>query len=308
MNEMDATDLFIIEALRDNSRMPYRELADKLDISVNAVHNRIQNLFAGGTLTAMFARLGFAVERPIITTVFGHSSTSDLRETIRELGRDPCTNQVAVATGNFIYHQRYLHNLSELDDIIELAREQAMIESPELVFRSVPTPVESSIVQISDLEWRLIYALFEDSRRPVADLAGELGVTPKTVRRHLRKMEAEGSILYTIQWLPTSSHDIFCFVHATLDKRVDRRQVALHLKEAYGANLREVTPLDSAPQFLFLSFWAKTMKELKALITRVEREPTIVSFFINIYFDTYYFDTWREDLVRSRALKSVHDR
>ena len=41
---MDKTDIILTQLLLRNSRLPYRELAEKLDLSVNAVHKRIREL------------------------------------------------------------------------------------------------------------------------------------------------------------------------------------------------------------------------------------------------------------------------
>jgi DNA-binding Lrp family transcriptional regulator len=42
---MDATDLVLSKLLLSNSRLSYRELADRLGFSVNTVHQRVQALF-----------------------------------------------------------------------------------------------------------------------------------------------------------------------------------------------------------------------------------------------------------------------
>ena len=44
---MDATDIRLSQMLMKNSRVPYREMAGKLGISLQAVHRRIQVLIDG---------------------------------------------------------------------------------------------------------------------------------------------------------------------------------------------------------------------------------------------------------------------
>ena len=41
---MDETDLFIIKKLFENSRIPYRDLAQISNMSVSAIHKRINKL------------------------------------------------------------------------------------------------------------------------------------------------------------------------------------------------------------------------------------------------------------------------
>jgi DNA-binding Lrp family transcriptional regulator len=302
---MDTIDMVIVEELEANSRRSYREIADKLDMSVNSVHKRVQNMIEIGTLQSTIARLGWVIEPPVIATTFGHSEAPDLVATIQELGTDEHTNHVVVATGNNIYLQWYLKDLGELDYFLEVAREKANIRSPQVVFRTVAHPAENEDVKLSGLDWRLIDSLLDDSRRPVVELADELGVSTKTVRRRLSRMESEGSIRYTARFVASFSHDIYSFFHASLRRDLDRRDVVTHLLEKYQNRIVDAMSVDSDPHLVFLSGWTKTMKELKDLKTELEGEPFFESMFINIYFDTHYFDTWREDLVRSRAEEAV---
>ena len=55
---MDRTDITLCKLLLANSRIPIRELADKLGLSVAAVHGRIQGLRDAGIIKAFTARIG----------------------------------------------------------------------------------------------------------------------------------------------------------------------------------------------------------------------------------------------------------
>lgn len=48
------------------------------------------------------------------------------------------------------------------------------------------------------LDWRVMAAFAEDARRPVAEVAAELGVTPRTVRNRLDRLARDGAVA----WLP----------------------------------------------------------------------------------------------------------
>jgi DNA-binding Lrp family transcriptional regulator len=47
---VDKTDIILCQLLMANSRLSYRELAGKLDLSVTAIHNRIQSLIDLGII------------------------------------------------------------------------------------------------------------------------------------------------------------------------------------------------------------------------------------------------------------------
>jgi DNA-binding Lrp family transcriptional regulator len=55
---MDNTDIILLELLLSNSRMSYGKMAEKLGLSVNAVHKRIQALIETGVIHKFTAKLG----------------------------------------------------------------------------------------------------------------------------------------------------------------------------------------------------------------------------------------------------------
>ncbi len=302
---MDEIDLKLTALLETNARLSYRELAEISGLSINAVHKRIQYLIDVGNIQGFIATLGPAVERHIRATAFGKTDSKDIERTIVEAGLDEHTSQVAVATNDFLYPQWYLRNISELDDFIVFVKETTQIASPEVVFRSIPPPSGYEDVKLSGLDYRIINALMEDARRPEKDVAEELGISPKTVHRHLSRMQREGSIYLYASLRTTSTPDIFSFVHVSLKKNVDRRDAMAHLMERYQPNILSVTPVDSLPDWVLATVWTQTMDGLKGVRVRLEQEDVIETLSVNIFYDFHRFDTWREELVRKRAAEAA---
>ena len=302
---MDRTDMLLAEALEENSRISYAELARKANLSVNSVHKRIQSLIDLGCIQSFYTILGPAVERYIIATAFGPTTSKDLCRTIDEIGRDEHTSQVVVATNDFIYPQWYLHDISELDDFIAFAKDTAKIESPQVVFRTVPPPVGHEDVRLSGLDYRIVNAFLEDSRRPVNEVARELGVSPKTVNRRLGRMQRKGAIVHTVFFIPSATPDIFSFFHMRLGRDVNRRDFSAYLLEKYSDHLQYVQAVDNLPDLLVGHVWTKTMKDLKKVRDECAREEGLDDLFVNVYYDSRRFETWREDLVRKRAAQAA---
>jgi Lrp/AsnC family leucine-responsive transcriptional regulator len=70
---MDETDVALSLLLLQNSRLSYRELADKLNLSVNAVHRRIQALMKAGIIRAFTAKVSSHILNMVTIHVFGKS-------------------------------------------------------------------------------------------------------------------------------------------------------------------------------------------------------------------------------------------
>jgi len=70
---MDKIDVILCQLLLANSRLSYRELAEKLDLSVTAVHNRIQSLIDIGIVRKFTAGLIIFAQNAIHVFIFGSS-------------------------------------------------------------------------------------------------------------------------------------------------------------------------------------------------------------------------------------------
>jgi len=302
---MDEKDLIITNALGENPRVSYREMAELSGLSINSVHKRVQYLIDVGNIMGFYAALGPSAERYVVASAFGVTSTKDLEATIAEAGRDEHTSQIVVATNDFIYPQWHMRDLSELDDFIAFAREVTQIGSPQVVFRTPLPPTGYDRVKLSGLDYRIIGSLMKDARKPEKMVAEELGVSPKTVHRHLERMQKEGSIILSTVYRTTGTPDIFSFFHMSLKKNVDRRETSAYLLETYKPQMLDVQTIESEPYLFISNIWTQTMMELKEIRMKVEKEECIESLTVNVFYDYHRFDTWRDDLVRDRAAQAV---
>ena len=302
---MDEKDFILTEKLDENPRISYRELADLSGLSINSVHKRVQFLIDVGNIAGFHATLGPSAERYVIASALGQTSSNDLEATIAEAGRDEHTSQVVVATNDFIYPQWHMRDISELDDFMAFAREVTLIESPQVVFRTPRPPPGYDMVKLSGLDYRIIGSLMNDARKPEKQVAEELGVSPKTVHRHLERMQREGSIFLWTHFRSNRTPDIFSFFHMTIKRSVDRREASAHLLEAYKPQMLDIQTIESEPYLFISNVWTKTMMELKEIRTKVEKDDCIESLSINIFYDFHRFETWRDDLVRKRAAQAA---
>ncbi len=93
---MDATDIRLSQMLMKNSRVPYRELASKLGISLQAVHRRIQVLKEMGVIRDFVTVPSREALNAIVVFVFGKSNSPSMEE-IDEVARDVADRVLANA-------------------------------------------------------------------------------------------------------------------------------------------------------------------------------------------------------------------
>ncbi|MGA1873820.1 MAG: Lrp/AsnC family transcriptional regulator, partial [Thermoplasmatota archaeon] len=84
---MDETDLRLLSILNHNSRIPIRELADAIGISVQATHRRVQTLVDTRVIERFTADLSLKFLKAIPIGVYGKCKVKDITVAIKGLGK-----------------------------------------------------------------------------------------------------------------------------------------------------------------------------------------------------------------------------
>ena len=162
------------------------------------------------------------------------------------------------------------------------------------------TPAPHAAV-LQPLDYRIIHALRKNSRRRVADVAEELGVSAKTVQRRLSRMIGGGLIELSLEWYPDASNDIITLFHLRLKPSADGNKVGSLLVRKYSPNVLFSWHFTNIPNHLICFVWTNTMKELRDIREAIQSEKFFESVSTNILFTGYIFDTWRDRLVEERV-------
>jgi DNA-binding Lrp family transcriptional regulator len=235
--------------------------------------------------------------------IYGSARAEPLRDLPAKLSRNDSVYWIAQAGGGYIYVGAYVKGLGELSAVSDYIRKTAEMPSPTVGIMPSPTvgiidygvSIKASPKEALDaLDWQIIHSLSEDSRKPVADIAKELGTSTKTVRRRIGKMIEENLIELSIKWYPDASDDIISIFHAKLamDSRVDSTE----LYRKYAPHLLYDVHFSNLPDEHLIFTWTRTMKELKELKERIEKEPNFRTVAMNILYTGEIFPTWRDSL------------
>jgi DNA-binding Lrp family transcriptional regulator len=299
---MDKTDVLLSMLLLTNSRTPYRELADKLNLSANAVHKRIQSLVNQGIIRKFTTKISLQALGAVIVLLYGSSAAESLGTLHEKVGKHGSIWWLTLGGGNFVILGAYLKNMFELESLTDYVKKEVLIPNPTVgIFSAAQSKADTTLEKaLRSLDRQIIYALSSDSRKPIADIAEEVGVTTKTVRRRLNAMISKSLIEFSIQWYPDTSNDIFSTVHFRL-KPDAKRDVVAHVLKGYFPNLLFSYPFINIPNELMCFLWTNTMKELKEIQQRLVGEEIVASIVPNILYTGYIFDTWRDELVRPQT-------
>jgi DNA-binding Lrp family transcriptional regulator len=297
---VDKTDVILCQLLLANSRLSYRELAEKLNLSVTAVHNRIQSLIEMGIIRKFNAKLSLIAKNGIHILIFGTSKTNSIRDINPKLEKHGSIYWLALGGGNVLYIGAYLKNIAELEPLVRFIREAA--EMPEPTVGITVSPIPSWILKsanpetkLCELDYKIIRSLKDDSRKATSVVAEELGVSAKTIRRRLTRMINNYLIQFSIDWYPDASNDIMSVFHVQLKPDADPNAPNIIWQKHYPNTLFYWGFSNIPNSYLFLT-WTPTAKELRETRESLEKEPAAQAVAPNIIYTGYIFNTWLDNI------------
>jgi len=125
-------------------------------------------------------------------------------------------------------------------------------------------PPRDTDTKFYPLDYQIIYSLRINSRKAFADIAEELGVSSKTIRRRLSRMIDENLIELSLEWYPDKANDIMTIFHLHLKASVDKNKVGSIIQK-YAPNVLIFMFFSNLPNHVICVVWTNTMKELNEI-------------------------------------------
>jgi DNA-binding Lrp family transcriptional regulator len=296
---VDKTDVILCQLLLANSRFSYRELAEKLDLSVTAIHNRIQSLIAVGIIRKFTAKPSIYAQNALHTFIYGNSKTNSIRDLSTKLAKHGSIYWLSVGGGNVLYIGAYLKNISELEPLARFVKEQAEMPEPNvgITFSYIPPFLKNANLEpaLCELDYKIIRSLKDDSRKATSTIAEEIGISAKTVSRRLTRMIKNYLIELSIEWYPDASNDIISAFHIRLKPDANPNTPSVIIQKYYPNTLFYWGFSNFPNEYIFF-VWTPTSKELKDIRDKIEQEQSVQSVTPNIIYTGYVLKSWRDEI------------
>lgn len=303
---MDETDLALGRSLMMNSRQPYSELGEALGMTAQAVHRRVQTLMEEGIIESSCTSLSNKALGQMWIIVFGWSKAPSMDELNEKFKKDPLVAVFFAASGNFVYVHGLVRDANEMAKFVSSVQREAAISDMQVgIF---PTPPHDPEQELTLLDLKIVKALHQDSRRPISDVAEEIGASVKTVRRRLERLEKEGLVLSSIHLELGKAGGTITNLHLTLRENVERDKVAFYLIKKVSANVLRTFSFSNIPNLMIVTMWTKTPHEVIELCEELEKEGSFYSVVPNLMRRAYYYDEHRtyflEEAYRAKLKKA----
>lgn len=310
---MDDTDRKLLILLGAEPRMHLRELARRLGVSRQAVHHRMRTLMETGVIKGMSANVSVSYLGAIPVAVFGISRTASVREALDRLGGSELSRRAVAAGGNYIYVVGFLREMSELEGYVEFVRRAAEMPEPTVGIFNLDDGLmphysvdgggkrKQSHAELNALDLGIIASLKDNARRPVTDIADMLGVSAKTVRRHLEAMIRAGSLEFEMPSDLSLGGDMMLLMHVSLRNDADKREMGSELLSKYPFRDAYVRTFSNLPGLLIWVFWSDKMAEIREALNGVGGDEQVTGVMLNFAYVERMYTSWREKVPGSQT-------
>ncbi len=318
---MDNIDFGICMMLMVNSRIPYRKLAETFNMGVNSIHKRIKSMVDLGIIQNFNTKLNlFNFSSAINVVMFGRTKKGNKADLLQDLGNYESIFNVTQASGDLFYIHSHIKNISELNPLVSFVRQKGEFHDLEIgLISDSPTPnapQSSKIIQesrtdnleelgdnkLSNLDFLIINALKDNSRKSVTDISEEIGASTKTVKRHINRLEEKKLIDFSIDWYPDKSAVIISIIILKLNPsaKVDKSTLEIDLRKKYGQTILFSWKFANLPNLMLICVWTHTMKEHQEIESSLMSQD-FDSVKITILVVGKMFPTWRDTYLEDKV-------
>ncbi|UCE80680.1 MAG: Lrp/AsnC family transcriptional regulator [Methanobacteriota archaeon] len=311
---MDDTDKKLLQLISEDPRIPLKELAKRLGTSRQTVNRRLQVLTRLGTFKCIRAKISYGYYGDLtFPVVWGISKAASIDNTLDRLGENESTFAAAVLGGGVLLVFGCLREVSELERYVGSVKRVA--DMPEATVGllsyhdgvnfdcwSEGATLSRSCKQLSSLDLKIIAALHDDPRKPVKIIADVVGVSTKTVRRHIERMRSEGSLDFRIPVDFPPGESFFTLLFINLRSGADKVKIGRRILSRYPQCVLIARPFINIPDFVRVLLRSEKMSEIRRIIKEVSEDDDVVSVKPNlIYFWREYETTWHNKMLRTLA-------
>ena len=287
--------------LMRNSRTPYSELGKELGLSPQMVHRRVQHLMDVEIIRGTYAALSFKAMKAMWVIVHGWSKANSMDEVAKELRDDHRVAIMQVASGNYVYVHGNVTDAVGLAELVSSVQRGARLSEPQVGIVHTP-PLEHA--GLSGMDLRIIKALANDTRRPVNEIAEELGTTAKTVRRRLDRLMKEDLVQLSINWQPDTMGDMVSQIHLVLKEGVPNERAAYLMIKKYGPGIIRSYTFSNVPGLIILTYCNRNAREMQDTCKELEGEGIFISVVPNVIRSIYHYPEHREAVLQEMLRKA----
>lgn len=285
---VDEIDFSICRALFMDSRQTFAEIGKAIGLTPQAVHRRVQDLIEAGVIKGTVARPTTYAMGRMWVIVHGWSKGRSMKEVSDRLSKSPDIMVMMMASGNYLYVHGAVSTANDLANFASFVQREASISDPTVAIVNLPALDPDKAMTPLDLQ--IMRSLSKDSRRPVGEVAEEVGISVKTARKRIERLQKEGLVNFSIHWNPDTLGDTLSNIHITVKDGIEREKVAMALIKRCAQYTLRTYSFSNLPNQYIITMWTKNVRDLQQVCDDLEGEGIFDSVVMHIMHGIRYYE------------------
>jgi len=295
---MDDKDIEILKLLLFDGRMTYESIAKKVEVTPYLVKKRINNLVDLGVIMKFTTNVNFLIfQKSVCYTLADVKQGVDQQELITRIGQLDEVSGGAISLQN---KMQIIHIYSDDYDFkknLEKLMEFEEIENTENFILLIPPSLGFKNERLTKTDWKIINSIKDNCRKTDVEIANELGISSKTVKRRLKYLRENNIILFMID-LDTSAADFLSYLLIVKFQRIASKSFNEVVKIV--KNYFYVWRVANQEAFIFTVFIDK-LREIDAQVREIEKIPYVKDVISFVPTKMFYFESWIDKLIKNNA-------
>ena len=229
--------------------------------------------------------------------IFGTSNTKSMDAVSNELGQHESVKFVGITGGKFLYITAFLRDISELQDFDGYVPRTAHISEQTIGIINIPCLTLPE--PLTSIDYKILKTLNRDARKPISDIADDIGISAKTVRKRLNRMIEHKLVSFTIQWTPMYENTYFTLFYLFLNEGTNLNSTIQHLNKKFSQNIAYCLTFSNIPHLILLCTLTRTSKDSQRIQEEMQTEG-FKDVIPQIALSGDYYDCWIDQLLRTK--------
>jgi DNA-binding Lrp family transcriptional regulator len=295
---MDDKDIVILKLLLFDGRMSYESIAKKVKITPYLAKKKIQNLVDLGVIMNFVTNLNFLMfHKSVCYTLAEVKQGTDQEDLIIRMGRLDQVTGGAISLQNKMQIIHTYSNDHDFKENLEKLMEFEELEKVENFILLVPQAFSFKETRLTKTDWKIINSIKDNCRKTDVEIANELGISSKTVKRRLGYLRENNIILFMID-LDTSAADFLSYLLIVQFQRIAAESLTKVMKiiEKYFYVWR----VANQEAFIFTVFIDK-LRDIDDHVKEIEKIPYVKEVISFVPTKMFYFRSWIDKLIKKKA-------
>ncbi|MFW9976456.1 MAG: Lrp/AsnC family transcriptional regulator [Candidatus Thorarchaeota archaeon] len=275
---MDEIDKRLLFELDENCRITYRELADRIGISPNAIKKRITNLIESGVIHEFVVQLrNRMADATLVISAITTDGAEDRSVFYEAINEHPATLGVfpQIEKSYILYSQCI--GLQQVNDLsIHLRGIDHVSELEMHIIGEQPLP-DGRTSDLTKMQLRVLKTLIDDPRKQIVEICQESGLSARRVRKTLEEIHENDSIHFAVFWNVNMGEGLYFMARVEFDARSTN-------SKTLEAELKEHLPVEywysyvsATEPVMFSVFVVKHTRDMQDVATKVKNMHGVIS-------------------------------